>query len=117
MGYTGSQGYVGSAATSTTITVNANTAYTLVSSDAGKTVTSDNSSTNIITIPLNSSVPYDVGTIIAVIRKGTGSTQVKGDTGVTLNGTSGGTVTILTRWQGVTLLKIGTDEWIASGAI
>jgi hypothetical protein len=71
----------------------------------------------VVTIPTNLSVPFITGTVIAVIRRGTGATTIQAAGGVTLNGTSGGSVSITARWQGATLLKVDTDEWIASGAI
>lgn len=102
-----------------TATVNAQTGttYTLALTDRGQVVTMDNASANTVTIPTNSSVSFDTGSVVTIIQKGSGVTTVTGDTGVTVNGTSGGSVSIADRYQGVSLLKVGTDTWIASGAV
>jgi hypothetical protein len=93
------------------------TTYTLVLGDAGKVVTMSNASANTLTIPTNASVAYDVGTVINVMMIGAGTTTIAGDTGVTVNGTSAGSVDVSAQYQGVALLKIATDSWVASGAI
>ena len=101
------------------ITVNAQTGatYTLVLTDAGKTVTMANGSANTLTIPTNASVAFAAGTVIAVIQKGTGVTTITGDTGVSVNGVSGGSGAINTQYNGASLLYLGSDTWIASGDI
>jgi hypothetical protein len=93
------------------------TTYTLVLGDAGKVVTMSNASANTLTIPTNASVAYDVGTVINVMMIGAGTTTIAGDTGVTVNGTSAGSVDVSAQYQGVALLKIATDSWAVSGAI
>jgi len=93
------------------------TTYTLALTDRGQFVTMDNASANTVTVPTNAAVAFDVGSVVTVIQKGAGATTVTGDTGVTVNGTSGGSVAILARYQGVSLIKVTTDTWIASGAV
>jgi hypothetical protein len=93
------------------------TTYTLVLADRGQTVTMSNASANTLTIPANASVAFDVGTVINVIQLGAGATTIEGDTGVTVNGVSAGSGAINNQYQGVSLLKIATDTWIASGDI
>lgn len=93
------------------------TGYTLVLGDAGKLVTMNNSSANLVTIPTNASVAYPVGTVINIEQIGSGVTSVKGDTGVTLNGVSAGTGAISSRWSGVSLWKRATNEWTVMGGI
>lgn len=97
------------------------TSYTLVLSDAGKVVTMDNAANNDVTVPTNASVAFPSGasgsTIINIVQKGAGTTTVTGDAGVTINGTSGGSVEISDQYQGVSLLKIDTDTWLISGSI
>lgn len=102
-----------------TATINAQTgtAYTLALSDRGQIVTMDNASANTVTVPTNASVAFDVGSVVTVVQKGAGLTTITGDTGVTVNGTSAGSVVILSQYQGVSLIKIATDTWIASGAV
>ena len=93
------------------------TTYTLVIGDRGQIVTMSNASANTVTIPTNASVSFDTGSVVTVIQIGAGDTTVEGATGVTVNGTSGGSVTISNQYQGVSLLKIASDTWVASGAI
>lgn len=93
------------------------TSYTLVIGDRGQTVTMSNASANELTIPPNASVAFDTGTVIHVIMLGVGTTTITGGTGVTLNGVSTGSGDINNQYQGVSLLKIGTNTWIASGDI
>ena len=93
------------------------TAYTLVLSDAGKTVYMNNASANTLTIPTNASVAFPSDTVINIVMEGAGATTVTGDTGVTVNGVSAGSGAINTQYQGVTLQKRSTDTWIASGDI
>lgn len=101
------------------ITVNSQsgTSYTLVLVDDEKIIVSDNANTVTVIIPANSSVAFRIGAVINVVQKGVGVVSVTGDTGVTVNGTSAGSVSISDRWQGASLLKIDTNEWIVSGAI
>lgn len=93
------------------------TTYTLVIGDRGQVVTMDNVNTNAVIIPTNDTAAFDIGSVVTVIRLGAGVTTVSGAAGVTVNGTSGGSVEISAQYQGVSLLKIATDTWIASGAI
>jgi hypothetical protein len=108
---------IGASALTPTVNPQVGTTYTLAAADAGAIVTMTNGSANLLTIPTNAAVAFPVGTIANVLQGGAGVTSVKGDTGVTFNGVSGGTGAITARWQGVALLKVATDEWIGSGSI
>ena len=70
-----------------------------------------------VTIPTNASVAFDVGTVINIIGIGAGTYTIEGDTGVTLNGVSGGSGDLQNQYQGVALTKTATNTWIASGDI
>jgi hypothetical protein len=87
--------------------------YTLVLSDRDKIVEISNASANTLTIPLNSSVAYPIGSQIQVIQTGAGQTTLTPTGGVTLNGTPG--LKLRTQWSAATLIKRGTDTWIAIG--
>lgn len=93
------------------------TTYTLALTDRGQVVTIANAAANTITVPANATVAFDTGSVVTVIQKGAGATTITGATGVTVNGTSAGSVSISAQYQGVSLLKVAADEWIASGAI
>ena len=93
------------------------TTYTLALTDRGLTATMDNAGANTLTIPANAAVAFDIGTVVNVVQIGAGVTTITGDTGVTVNGVSAGSGAINTRYQGVSLLKVATNTWIASGDI
>ena len=91
------------------------TTYTLVLTDAFKTVTSSNGSAQTVTIPLNSSVAFATGDRIDIVMLGSGTTSVTGTSGVTVNGVNGGTGAISAQFAAVSCLKIATDTWILMG--
>jgi hypothetical protein len=93
------------------------TTYTLVLTDAGKIITATHADPQTYTIPTNASIAFPVGTIINVIQAGAGAVTLEGDTGVTVNGTSAGSVATTTQYQGAALLKTGENVWIISGAV
>jgi len=98
------------------LTSNATTAYTLALTDDGRTVAMSSASGNEVLIPANASVAFDVGTVIAITRDGAGITTVKAaTTGVTLNGTAGGSGLIDAQYSGLSIVKRATDTWIAYG--
>jgi hypothetical protein len=98
----------------TQLSTNAQSAsYTLVLSDRDKIVEINNASANTLTIPLNSSVAYPVGSQIQIIQTGAGQTTLTPTGGVTLNGTPG--LKLRTQWSSATLIKRATDTWIAIG--
>lgn len=94
------------------------TTYTLVLGDDGKAVEMNNASANTVTIPLNSSVAFPIGTQITIIQTGAGQTSLAVTGGVTLNATpqaTANTAKLRATWSSVTLLKRATDTWIAMG--
>lgn len=97
----------------TAVTINAQTgtSYTLVLADQSKLVTMSNASANVLTIPLNSSVAYPTGSWIDVVNIGAGTCTITAASGVTFNGTDGGTKAV-SQWSGTRLYKIDTNTWI-----
>lgn len=87
--------------------------YTLVLTDDGDVVTMNVASANTLTVPLNSSVPFPIGTQITIIQIGAGQTTITPTGGVTINGTPG--LKLRTQYSVATILKLGTDSWIAAG--
>jgi hypothetical protein len=87
--------------------------YTLVLADDGKIIEVNNGSANTVTIPLNSSVAFPIGTQITVLQTGAGQTTIAATGGVTLNATPG--LKLRAQWSSVTLIKRGTDTWVAVG--
>lgn len=101
-----------------TVGINAQTgtAYTLAATDANAVVTMDNVAANTVTVPAETSVNFDVGTVINIVQVGAGVTAITGAAGVTINGVAAGSATISGQWCAVSLLKIGADTWALSGA-
>jgi hypothetical protein len=71
-------------------------------------------SANNLTVPLNSSVVFPIGTEIQVLQYGAGQTTIVATSGVTLRSKSG-QLKIGDQYTGVTLVKVGTDEWYVIG--
>ncbi len=90
--------------------------YTLAATDAGKTVEM-NASAKTITIPTNASVAFPVDSYVNVVLVADSTLTIEGDTGVTVNGVSGGAVTISAQYGGVTLYKRDTNEWVIPNAV
>ena len=87
--------------------------YTLVAGDVGKQIEMNVASANTLTVPLNSSVPFAIGTVIVIVQSGSGQTTLTATGGVTINSTPG--LKLRTQWSIATLTKRGTDSWIAAG--
>jgi hypothetical protein len=89
-----------------------------VLADAGKVVEVSNATANTVTIPLNSSVAYPVGTQVTIIQTGVGQTSLAVTSGVTLNCTPQSAANagkLRAQWSSVSLIKRATDTWVAIG--
>lgn len=101
----------------TTLEVNTQIAsYPLVLADAGKIVLMNVGTANDLTVPLDSSVPFGIGTQILVAQYGAGQTTIVAAVGVTIR-SSGGKLKLNIQYSLATLIKIGTDEWMLAGDI
>jgi hypothetical protein len=89
------------------------TTYTLVAGDAGDLVTLNNASPITLTVPLNSSVEFAIGTQITIAQTGAGQVTVAGAVGVTVNATPG--LKLRTQYSAATLIKLATNSWILIG--
>ena len=98
-----------------TVKFNRQTAsYTLVDADRSKMVEMNVATANNLTVPLNSSVPFAIGTQIEVTQYGAGQTTIVATGGVTVRSASGN-LKIAAQYVAVSLIKIGTDEWYCFG--
>ena len=98
----------------TPLITNAQTvSYTLVAADSGKLVEINNASGVTLTIPTNASVAYVIGTQINILQTGEGQITIAGASGVTVNATPG--LKLRAQWSSATLIKRGTDTWVAIG--
>jgi hypothetical protein len=92
--------------------------YTLILTDAGKYVEMNNASSNTLTVPLNASVAFPIGTEITIIQTGAGTTTISPAGGVTVNYyslTGAGTRTIKAQWAAATLIKRAENTWVLIG--
>lgn len=91
--------------------------YTLALADERTLVAMNASTALTLTVPLNSSVAFPVGTIIDVMKFGTGNVTIAGSAGVTILNSSALSV-ISIQNAVVRLIKAGTpDTWILQGLI
>jgi hypothetical protein len=100
-----------------TITADTGTALNSALTHEGGVVTMNNASANVYTIEPNATIAHSTGAQIDVIQLGAGVTSITADTGVTLNGVSAGTGAMSAQYGAVTLLRISSDVWTASGSI
>jgi hypothetical protein len=100
-----------------TITTNTQTAsYSLVLSDNGKLILMNVATANNLTIPLNSSINFPVGTKIDVSSIGAGQTTIVATGGVTIN-SAGGALKLRLQYSGATLVQTATNVWSLFGDI
>lgn len=89
----------------------ATTAYTLVLTDAGKVVRMTHASASTVTVPPNSSVAFEIGTVINIYSAGAGGCTPTAGGGVTIRNNA----TPLVQYKECSLRKDGTDEWVRAG--
>lgn len=109
--------YDGSTWINDTITTNRQAAsYSLVLTDRGKLVEMNVATANNLTVPLNSSIAFPIGTKIDLSQYGAGQTTVVATGGVTIR-SAGGALKLALQYSGASLVKIATDEWYLFGDI
>ena len=89
------------------------TDYTLVIGDDGIIIETNSTSLITITVPLDSTTNFQIGSKITIIRANTGAATVVGASGVTVNATPG--LNLRARWSAATLLKRAANSWILMG--
>lgn len=87
--------------------------YTPVLADRGTCLEMSSTSPITFTIPPNSSVPFDVGTVIEICQVSTGQVTVAAGAGVTLRTPS--SATTRAQWSTVSIRQRATNEWVVSG--
>jgi len=96
------------------ISINTQTAsYVLALTDAGLCVEMNVATANTLTIPLNATVAFPIGTVIMLRQEGAGVTTIAATAGVTLH--SPRTLVFANQYGTASLHKRGTDEWCADG--
>ena len=66
-----------------------------------------------LTIPLDATVNYPVGTTVDILQTNTGQVTIAGAAGVTVNSTPG--LKLRTRWSSATLMKRAANTWVVYG--
>jgi hypothetical protein len=97
--------------------ININTqmaSYTITISDYNTWIEMNVTSVNNLTIPLNASVAFPIGTLVYVVQIGAGQTTLVATGGVTLL-SSGSAVNLAGQYASCTLYKRATDTWVAMG--
>jgi hypothetical protein len=85
--------------------------YTLAIADSFKMI--EMSAGGTVTVPLNSSVAFPIGTAIDILQTGSSQVTLAGASGVTINATPG--LKLRTQWSSATLIKRDTNTWLAMG--
>jgi hypothetical protein len=95
----------------------AGTTHTFALTDEGAIVVSQSGSATTFTIALDSTTDFPVGAIIGQEQHGAGALTIEAASGVTLNGTDGGSVTLSAQWGASAIRKTAANAWIAVGAL
>lgn len=66
-----------------------------------------------LTIPLNSTIAYPVGTSLDILQTNTGQVTIAGADGVSVNATPG--LKLRTQWSSATLFKRAENAWVVYG--
>jgi hypothetical protein len=95
------------------------TSYTPVLTDQYQVlITRSNASASTLTIPINASVGFPVGTVITVLNKGAGAVTISGSGGVTVL-SAGATAAspVLNQYKSCALIQEAANTWYVVGAI
>jgi hypothetical protein len=98
---------------STTRIVSQSASYTITLADRDSIVEVSSSGSASLTIPLNSTTAFPIGSSLSILQTGTGQITIAGAGGVTVNATPG--FRTRTQWSMATIVKRGTDTWVATG--
>ena len=104
------QNFGGSYAAITTITT---TTYVPTIADLPNLLNFVNSSQVIVTLPLYSSQPFEVGAVLDITQGGAGQVDVIGDTGVVVRCTA--LAETRSQYSIISAIKIAINEWIVIG--
>ena len=86
---------------------------TLELADRGMVVAMDSDDPHTVTVPLNATVAFPVGTIVNVYRAGEGEVDIVGEVGVTIR--NGGEIS--EQFGEVSLRKRAANEWVLVGEV
>lgn len=88
--------------------------HTLVYTDLQTTLEMNVATANTLTVPPESSVPFDIGTRIEVVQVGAGQTSIVAGAGVTIQ-SNGNKLKLAGQFASATLTKRAADTWVLTG--
>lgn len=88
--------------------------YTLALTEKGAIVEGNSASALVFTVPPNTSVAFDIGTIIEFVQIGAGQLSIAAGSGVTIH-SSNSKLKLTGQYSGASIYKRGTDEWNLMG--
>lgn len=91
----------------------AGTTYTFLVADQQRLTSFTSSSAVTATVPLNSSQAFPIGSRVDILQRGSGQVTIAATGGVTINTNT--TLKTRDQYSIIALVKIGTDEWVATG--
>jgi hypothetical protein len=88
--------------------------HTLVLSDKDKLIEMNSASANTLTVPLNSSQAFQIGSQLNILQTGAGQTTIAPVNGsVIINATPG--LKLRAQWSSATLIKRAENVWVLAG--
>ena len=89
---------------------------TLALADSGKHFYSTSAAPFTVTIPVNSTVAFPIGTVVSIVNQGTANLSIaQGSATLYLSGNSTSASRTITSYGVATLLKVATDTWFING--
>jgi hypothetical protein len=89
---------------------------TLALTDSGKHFYSTSAAPFTVTIPVNSTVAFPIGTVVSIVNQGTANlTVAKGSATLYLGGNTTSASRTITTYGVATLMKVATDTWFVNG--
>lgn len=95
-------------------TIQTAAAITLAGVNTNNTLRSSSAIPVVITVPLEATVPFRIGTKIKIVQEGVGAVSIAAGVGVTIKSRSS-FLNISAQYGVVELEKTNTDEWLLSG--
>lgn len=117
VGATGVTGPTGPGAATQTVTTNASTAWTIALTDAEDWINVGSASPTTITVPINATVAFAIGTHIDFFLVGSSAVTFAPFSGTVTIRSDTGLLDLATQYTAASLIKIGTDEWALVGKL
>lgn len=96
------------------VDINTQTAsYVMALTDQGKIIEMDVAGANNLTVPLNATVAFPIGTYAYFTQFGAGQTTVVAVSGVTIRTANG--LKMISQYSTAKIYKRGANEWVLSG--